>query len=240
MKLSSIQAFFATSLLSTCAFAVDKTVNPDLVAKLRSAATNLDRLALLPDDEDWTFDFNNQSNSHYQPGGVVNANAATFPTVIGNGMTMAILNLGPCSMLPPHLHPRASNYVVAVHGTTQTYMIAENGARTVSTLLSPGQMTIFPQGAIHTMFNTGCDNAQLVSALSSEDTGTMNLVNGLYQFGDEDADLVNAAFGYQNVVGKVSEGKVPAVGSGSVFGKKQCLEKCKGVKAGDTWGMRAQ
>lgn len=119
-------------------------------------------------------------------------------------------------------------------------MIAENGARTVSALLSPGQMTIFPQGAIHTMFNTGCDNAQLVSALSSEDTGTMNLVNGLYQFGDEDADLVNAAFGYQNVVGKGSEGKVPAVGSGLVFGKKQCLEKCKGVKAGDTWGMRAQ
>jgi len=40
------------------AHAVDVTRFPDLVAKLKVAATQLDRLALLPHDEDWTFDFN--------------------------------------------------------------------------------------------------------------------------------------------------------------------------------------
>ena len=54
-------------------------------------------------------------------------------------------------MLPPHIHPRATNFVVAMSGTTQTYMIAENGARTVSEILTPGQMTIFPAAAVHTM-----------------------------------------------------------------------------------------
>ena len=66
-----------------------------------------------------------------------------------------MLNLGPCSMLPPHYHPRASNYVVAIAGTTQTYMIEENGARVVTETLTPGKMTIFPQASLHSMYNMG-------------------------------------------------------------------------------------
>jgi oxalate decarboxylase/phosphoglucose isomerase-like protein (cupin superfamily) len=66
-----------------------------------------------------------------------------------------MLNLGPCSMLPPHLHPRATNYVVAVHGNTTTYMYEENGARLVTQVLTPGHATVFPQGSMHMMMNTG-------------------------------------------------------------------------------------
>ena len=62
---------------------------------------------------------------------------------------MAMLNLGPCAMLPPHMHPRATNLVVAVEGTTNTYMVEENGARLVKQTLTPGKMTIFPQGSLH-------------------------------------------------------------------------------------------
>lgn len=90
---------------------------------------------------------------------------------------MAYLNLGPCAMLPVHIHPRASNYVTAINGTTRTYMLEENGAPLITEVLTHGKLTIFPQGSIHTMMNIGCDNAQLVSVLSSEDPGTTNLVN---------------------------------------------------------------
>ncbi|KAF2227992.1 RmlC-like cupin domain-containing protein, partial [Elsinoe ampelina] len=193
---------------------------------LKTAATANDRLSLLPGTPSWTFDFTQQPNSHFSPGGVINANAATFPAVTGNGITMAIVNLGPCSQLPPHFHARASNYVVSIHGDIQTYMIGENGSPTVGTLLKPGQMTIFPQGAPHTMWNTGCENAQLVSALSNEDAGTMNLANALFQFGDEDEELVNAALGYQDVVNGASKGRVPPSGSGANYGPKSCLAKC--------------
>lgn len=71
------------------------------------------------------------------------------------GFVVAMLNLGACSMLPPHYHPRASNYVVAVHGNTTTYMYEENGARLVTQTLTPGKATIFPQGSMHTMINNG-------------------------------------------------------------------------------------
>jgi len=77
-------------------------------------------------------------------------------------------------MLPPHYHPRASNYVVAVTGNTTTYMYEENGARLVTEVshsintntetwmvtklfqvLTPGKATIFPQGSMHMMVNNG-------------------------------------------------------------------------------------
>lgn len=58
-------------------------------------------------------------------------------------------------MLPPHYHPRASNYVVAVRGNTTTFMYEENGAELVTETLLPGQMTIFPMGSMHMMVNNG-------------------------------------------------------------------------------------
>lgn len=63
-------------LLSSRVSATDETVNPDLVAKLKTAATQLDRLNLLPDDSDWLFDFNAQPGYTFSPGSVVNANVS--------------------------------------------------------------------------------------------------------------------------------------------------------------------
>lgn len=137
------------------ALAVDKTVNPELSASLKLATTNLDRMDLLPNDKDWVFDFEEQKHYSFKPGSVVNANAATFPALTGLGMTLATLNLGPCAMLPPHAHQRAHNLVVAISGNTTTWMINENGARTVQTTLTPMKMTIFPKGSLHSMQNNG-------------------------------------------------------------------------------------
>lgn len=66
-----------------------------------------------------------------------------------------MVNLGPCAMLPPHYHPRAANWVVAVLGNTTTWMQEENGAHTIVTSLTPGQATIFPAGSMHMMANNG-------------------------------------------------------------------------------------
>ena len=96
------------SLLQTT-LAIDVDVDPALVANLKAANTALDRMKLLSTNDDWLFDYTQQSKYTFSPGGVINADAATFPAVTGQGMTMAYLNLGPCSMLPPHIHPRATN-----------------------------------------------------------------------------------------------------------------------------------
>lgn len=58
-------------------------------------------------------------------------------------------------MLPPHYHPRAANWVVAITGNTTTWMQEENGAHTITTHLTPMKATIFPAGALHMMGNEG-------------------------------------------------------------------------------------
>ena len=140
-------------LLAASVAAVDKPVDADLNAKLKVSATELQKLDLVHDD--LVYDFKAQPYFNYAPGGVANANAATFPAATGHGLTVAWLALGPCAMLPPHFHPRATNFVVAVEGETQTWMVQENGAEVVNATLTPGKMTIFPRGSVHSMQNLG-------------------------------------------------------------------------------------
>lgn len=114
----------------------------------------------------------------------------------------------------------------------------------VTETLTPGKMTIFPAASIHTMYNTGsssihfterqgavaylvlpvgCTNAQLVSALSSEDAGTHNIANGLFGL---PLDLVNVALGGTDDV-NVTAHSIPGVGTGSISGTAACLARCK-------------
>lgn len=136
---------------------------------------------------------------------------------------MAMLNLGPCSMLPPHIHPRATNFVVAVSGTTRTFMIAENGARTVTEVLTPGKLTIFPTASVHSMMNIGCENAQLVSALNSDDTGTTNLANTFFSM---PANITGPIIGEEVNAQSIFD-RVPGVGTGSTWGPEACRAACR-------------
>ena len=104
-----------------------------------------------------------------------------------------------------------------------TYMIAENGARTVMETLKAGQMTIFPQASIHTMMNVGCENAQLVSALSSDDAGTNNLANAFFALPTNITDpIIGGGLNAQDIFNRV-----PAVGTGSNFGPQECIAACQ-------------
>lgn len=140
-------------LLATSALAVDLPKDPALNAQIKTSATELSKLALIRDQ--LVYDFKVQPFFTYSPGGVVNANAATFPAATGYGLTVAWLALGPCAMLPPYFHPRTTNFVVGVEGETQTFMIQENGAEMVTATVGPGQLTSFPRGSVHSMQNTG-------------------------------------------------------------------------------------
>ncbi|KAF7190686.1 Spherulin-1B [Pseudocercospora fuligena] len=213
------------ALLSQHVVSTDNTRNPQLIAKLTTAATQLDRLALLPSNEDWTFDFTAQRTTYnFKPGGVSNMNAATFPAAKFNGLTLAMVNLGPCGMLPPHFHPRAANWIVSVTGNTTTFMQEENGARTVKTFLTPGKATIFPAGSVHMMYNNECEDAQLVSALNNEDAGTLNI--GQIFINDFPIDWINAAFG-STLATQQAKSKMIPVGTGANWGSAECLRRCK-------------
>ena len=67
--------------------AVDETTNPGRIAQLIAANSHLDQQAILKDDSDWHFDFTENKNYNFAPGGVANMNAATFPAAKIGGMT---------------------------------------------------------------------------------------------------------------------------------------------------------
>jgi oxalate decarboxylase/phosphoglucose isomerase-like protein (cupin superfamily) len=149
--------FFTTflPLISATTPSKSRTVNPDLNARLKSAATNYDRNALLTQDSDWYYDFDLHPNYNSPTGAVIIADAASFPALTNQGISISLLKLAPCGMLPPHLHPRATNLVTAITGNTTSWMIGENGVRTVKVDLVPMRMTVFPQGSLHVMQNNG-------------------------------------------------------------------------------------
>ncbi|KIW11585.1 hypothetical protein PV08_10886 [Exophiala spinifera] len=204
--------------------AVDTTSDPDLVAKLKSAATMLDRLDMLS-DEQLVYNFSSNPKYSWHPGSVSNANAATWPILSTVGVTVAQLNLGPCAMLAPH-HHRANNLVVAVSGTTNTYMYQENGARMVEQTLTPGMMTIFPRASVHTMYNTGCENNQLYSFLDDADASTTNLGQAFFMMPKDIGMTVMPFIELSNGNWTATGQAMPQVGTGSQAGFESCLEKC--------------
>lgn len=153
------------SILGQTVLGIDNPVDPTLSTDLKMALTHLEYMNSLS-DEDMVYDFNKAIANPWSPGSVLNANAATWPVLTNTRQTVTQLNLGPCAMLAPHIHPRGTNIVVAVTGTTRTFMQSENGATIRRTTLTPGQMTIFPQASLHTMYNEGTSPCSLSLTLS--------------------------------------------------------------------------
>jgi hypothetical protein len=79
----------------------------------------------------------------------------------------------------------------------------------------------------------GCENAQLISALSNEDAGTNNLANALFSL---PADILGPVLG-TGVNSTAEINVIPPVGTGSNAGPEACLAKCRaqGKKVRRTW-----
>lgn len=149
LVLASISAAILSPVLC------EAPTNPELSRSLKDALTQVDFVNQLNEEKDVVYDFSKVVADPLHPGSVLNANAATFPMLQGSGMTIAQINLAPCAMLAPHLHPRGHNIVVAVSGNTKTFMRTENGAHDITTTLTAGKATMFYKGSVHRMYNEG-------------------------------------------------------------------------------------
>lgn len=91
VQFTSLAFGLALAAIVPQAFAIDKTVDPALDASLITTPMQLDRQKLLAGNSPWFFDFTTKAPFYnFDPkvgGGVTNANAATFPATVGNGMT---------------------------------------------------------------------------------------------------------------------------------------------------------
>ena len=110
---------------------------------------------------------------------------------------MTVGFIGPCGINLPHTHPRATEINFIVSGRLEAGFFQENGARFITNVLTTGQATVFPQGAIHFEQNLNCEAAMFVAAFNSQDPGVQTVANSFY--GGLPADIVGASLGGLNI-----------------------------------------
>ncbi|KAK6350339.1 hypothetical protein TWF696_006571 [Orbilia brochopaga] len=201
--------------------------NLELIASLLTAPLQLDRVALLR-DEDFVFDFRNPPGNIQvatgNAGRVVVANRKTFPALIGTGSGMAMGFLGPCGFNTPHTHPRATELNVPVVGSLNTTMILENGVRLVNNIVGTFQLVPFPQGAIHQEFNPDCGETIFVAAFNNEDFGTSQTADNFFRLAN---DVVAASVGGNIVIdGRDVDQFRDMIPRNVAIGVEECLAKC--------------
>ena len=84
-------------------------------------------------------------------------------------------------------------------------------------------MTVFPQGAIHTEFNPGCDDALFVAGFASEDPGVQQAAQTFFGLND---DIVKAALGQDTFAGEDVDKVRSLIPANVAEGVETCLMKC--------------
>ncbi|KAK3944773.1 Spherulin-1A 1 [Diplogelasinospora grovesii] len=182
-----------------------------------------DRYLLLPNDTDFMFDFNKTQSSSRNAGGSLSlANRKTFPALVGTGSSMAVGVVTACGMNTLHVHPRAAELQIVVQGRLMTETAPENDRRVIINTINPWQMTVFPQGSVHTQFNPDCNDAVFVSAFPSEDPGAGHVLDEVLAFPD---DVVVASFG-GSIAGADLDRVRKAIPISIAKGVEACLARC--------------
>ncbi|KAI4189615.1 MAG: hypothetical protein L6R41_001344 [Letrouitia leprolyta] len=202
--------------------------DPATIDQLVLAAKASNRINLIQDDASFKFDFENppdKSQTKGKGGQTVRADRQSFPPLVGTGVSMVVGFLGPCGFNTPHTHPRSSEINIVTQGTLETQFTLENGARTVHNTLGTHQMTVFPQGALHTEFNPNCEEAVFVAGFANEDPGVQQAAQAFFGF---DSEIVQAALGNDfTFEGKDLDKFKSLIPANVALGVERCLKKCQ-------------
>ncbi|CAM9880261.1 unnamed protein product [Laminaria digitata] len=114
-------------------------------------------------------------------------NLNQLPALEGQGISMALVNLGPCAINLPHIHPRATEMLYTIAGNQlRVAFVEENGGEgAVVNDLYQGDVAFFPQGLIHYQQNLDCEPATFLAALNSEDPGVVTITTRFFELPSE-------------------------------------------------------
>lgn len=104
-----------------------------------------------------------------------------FPALRTQGLSVVRFKLIPCGTNLPHTHPRASEVLSLLSGgPLQVGFIDTKGVAHID-IIHPGDITVFPRGLLHFELNVGTEEAEFLSALNSENPGTLTSSEALFQ-----------------------------------------------------------
>ena len=131
---------------------------------------------------------------------------AQIPGLNTLGIALARIDYAPWGVVPPHVHPRATEILTVIEGSLEVGFVTSNPEnRLISKVLQKGDVFVLPVGLVHFQRNVGHGNAFSISGLSNQNPGVITIGNAV--FGSNPAiadDLLAKAFQVdKSVVGQL-------------------------------------
>ncbi|KAK9267155.1 hypothetical protein L1049_009575 [Liquidambar formosana] len=106
---------------------------------------------------------------------------AQVPGLNTLGISMVRIDYAPWGVIPPHIHPRATEILTVLEGSLNVGFVTSNpDNRLISKVLQKGDTFVFPVGLVHFQSNVGYGAAVSVSALSSQNPGVITVANAVF------------------------------------------------------------
>jgi oxalate decarboxylase/phosphoglucose isomerase-like protein (cupin superfamily) len=145
-----------------------------------------------------------------------------WPALENQGISMMRIRLEPCGLNVLHEHPRPSEIMYVNKGKNIFVgFVEEDGGRVITNTLKKGDVTLFPETLIHFQQNLGCEDAELLAFLSSEDPGYVTIGAESFKFPPH---VVASSFGMsEEYVEKIRKGMPYS----PVEASRECHKRCK-------------
>lgn len=156
-----------TALILRCAYSADPDPVGDFVTELRTFTLR---------------DIFKNGDVSKDSGGIRAAtNIQNFPALRTQGLSVVRFKLVPCGTNLPHTHPRATEVLSLLSGgPLQVGFVDTKGVAHID-IIYPGDVTVFPRAMLHFELNVGTKEAEFLSALNSENPGTLTASEALFQ-----------------------------------------------------------
>ncbi|KAJ8773087.1 hypothetical protein K2173_028264 [Erythroxylum novogranatense] len=124
---------------------------------------------------------------------IAKASVKEFPALEGQGISASMIIYPPSGINPPHIHQRASELLMVLHGELEVGFIDSSNKLYKQTLQS-SDLFIFPKGLVHYQINTKSDYpSYAVAMFGSASAGTISLPKTLFGTGIS-PDILSKAF----------------------------------------------
>jgi len=129
---------------------------------------------------------------------------AQFPGINAQGISWARLDFAyPSGLNVPHWHQRATEILSCQKGELLVGFVDTNN-KLWSTVLHPGDITVFPRGLMHFQLNVGKTQASAVLALNSQNPGRSDVGMSTFGAGVKE-QILEKAFGLSETAVKALE-----------------------------------
>ncbi|KAL9093105.1 MAG: hypothetical protein Q9159_000464 [Coniocarpon cinnabarinum] len=106
------------------------------------------------------------------------ADVTLFPAMVETHIDLSVGFINPCSIIMPHSHPHANEFLTVVAGELMNAQLLANDV-VLNYTLQQFQGTVYSQGFTHYQFNPTCDPVTFAAGFDSNDPGRVKAAQSL-------------------------------------------------------------